>query len=265
MIAFDATSASELIARLAAIPTAIAALELLQVRASWADGGAWGWSILRRELDGAPRWLMVLCDRTLGAAGFTAVLAVQVASAVVLPWVDSPWPAATAWACALLCAFRFRGSYNGGSDSMLLVVLGGLALARGDRAGVLETVGLAYIAAQLVLSYFVAGAAKLSQPSWRSGAAVHQLLSLPQYPVPNCARRWLGTDAAVRLCAWGVIGFECLFPLALVSDYAAIVLTAIAIGFHVVNVVVLGLNRFLWTWLAAYPALAYVRLVLIDS
>jgi hypothetical protein len=49
-----------------------------------------------------------------------------------------------------------------------------------------------------------------------------------------------------------VIAFECAFPLALID---ARLLSLLGIAFHVVNARVLGLNRFLWAWLAAYPAL----------
>lgn len=261
----DAAGVCDVTAWLVAIPTAIAAIELLLVRPSWSAEGAWRWSILRGELAGSPAWIRTLGDRVLDTRGFTAVLAVQLVSALALPWISGPWPAALAWACVLATAFRFRGSYNGGSDSMLLVVLGGLALARCDPAGPLGPIGLAYVAVQLVLSYLVAGLVKLREPSWRSGVAMHAVLELPQYGAPAWARRSLARGWVARASAWGVIGFECLFPLALFADAAAIVLSAIAISFHAVNVAVLGLNRFFWTWLAAYPALAYARMVVLDG
>lgn len=251
-------TACDATAWLAAIPTAIAAIELLQVRSSWRDDGVWGWSILRRELPARARALRRMMDALLGATGFTVVLALQLGCALALPWASGPWPAAIAWACVLAGAFRFRGAYHGGADAMLLVVLGGLALARCDLDGALGSLGLAYVAVQLVLSYFIAGLVKLREPSWRSGAAMHEVLALPQYRAPNWARRWLDRPAIARGCAWIVVGFECLFPLALFDPRAAVLLGAVAIAFHAANVAVLGLNRFLWTWLAAYPALAFV-------
>lgn len=253
--AIDRATACDATAWLAAIPTAIAAIELLQVRRSWCDRGVWGWPLLRGELRRLPRAAQSLLDVVLGARGFTAVLALQLAAAIALPWLTGPWPAAIAWACVLAGAFRFRGAYHGGADAMLLVVLGGLALARCDPGGALGSLGLAYVAVQLVLSYFVAGLVKLREPSWRSGAAMHEVLALPQYRPPAWARRGLGSRGLARAAAWIVIGFECLFPLALLDARAALLLGGVAIAFHAGNVAVLGLNRFLWTWLAAYPAL----------
>jgi hypothetical protein len=125
---------------------------------------------------------------------------------------------------------------------MTFVVSLGLAVGRTWSA----RVGLGYIAAQLVLSYFLAGLFKLRDPAWRNGTALAQLLSAPQYrsrPLALPFARWLG---------YGVIAFECAFPLALID---ARLLSLLGIAFHVVNARVLGLNRFLWAWLAAYPAL----------
>ena len=55
--------------------------------------------------------------------------------------------------------------------------------------------------------------------------------------------------------AWSVIGFECLFPLAWFDPRLCLLLMAAGAGFHLLNSYVFGLNRFLFAWLAAYPAL----------
>ncbi|HEY6880533.1 MAG TPA: hypothetical protein VI299_21060 [Polyangiales bacterium] len=168
-----------------------------------------------------------------------AVLAIALALSDAALW---PW---SALVLALLHAARFRGNYNGGSDAMTLVVLLGLAIGRTFSA----PAGLGYITAQLVLSYFLAGCWKLRDRAWRDGSALERLLALPQYrstPLVVPGTRWLG---------YGVLAFECAFPLALFG--LALPFAALGITFHAVNARVLGLNRFLWAWLAAYPALFY--------
>ena len=64
---------------------------------------------------------------------------------------------------------------------------------------------------------------------------------------------------------WAVIVFELLFPLALVAPNS-LMFSLFAIGaiFHLGNALVMGLNTFLWTFLAAYPAVWYCH-VLIQS
>jgi hypothetical protein len=67
----------------------------------------------------------------------------------------------------------------------------------------------------------------------------------------------LSRAAIAAIAGWLMLGFECGAPLALTGRTACLALLAFGAGFHVVNAVVFGLNRFLWTWLAAYPALLY--------
>ncbi|HEX5656879.1 MAG TPA: hypothetical protein VFX59_06775, partial [Polyangiales bacterium] len=90
---------------------------------------------------------------------------------------------------------------------------------------------------------------KLRERSWRDGSALPSLLAAPQY-----------RDAPLqvplaRLAGYAVITFELGFPLALVDARLALGFTAFGTLFHLLNARVLGLNRFLWAWLAAYPAL----------
>ncbi|HEX5656779.1 MAG TPA: hypothetical protein VFX59_06270, partial [Polyangiales bacterium] len=103
-------------ARLLAFSWLLQALEHWRVRRELAVLLPWG--IVRREYgvhfdDRAWPWLIAL----------QGVLAL----ALLTPCAWFPW---AALALALLQAARFRGSYNGGSDAMTLVVLLGLAIAR---------------------------------------------------------------------------------------------------------------------------------------
>lgn len=206
----------------AALATAIAALELL---------------VVRREL------------RAQLGVRVTLLALVQLASALALPCCGyAAWPALLS---VLAVAIAFRGTYNGGSDAMLVIVLGALALASVGQA----RVGMAYAAAQLVLSYFVAGVAKLRDRAWRDGRALPILAALPQYNVPPRLAALLAT--APRAAAWAMLAFECGFPLALLGGKLAIGFLVAGAAFHLANAVCFGLNRFLWTWLAAYPALLY--------
>lgn len=216
---------------------------LLQAAEWWSSRAAlralFPWQIVRRDYGlrfGDRAW-----SGLVGAQAAIAV-AIAVSEAAVLPWL--------ALVLALLQAARFRGNFNGGSDAMTLVVLLGLAVGRTFSA----SAGLGYIAAQLVLSYFLAGCWKLRERAWREGSALDRLLALPQYrstPLLLPASRWLG---------YGVIAFECAFPLSLFG--LALPFAALGLTFHAVNARVLGLNRFLWAWLAAYPALFYWSAIL---
>ena len=179
--------------------------------------------------------------------GIVPLAVLQLACAATL-WLPVPVPPVAAFAATLAIAARSRGSYNGGSDSMLLVVLAALALARLGQ----PRAGMAYAAAQLTLSYVLAGLAKLRDEHWRRGTALPILVALPHYDVPP---RLAALLARARMASFGMLAFELSFPLAFAWPWPFL---AIGLAFHLTNAIAFGLNRFLWAWLAAYPAVLYI-------
>jgi hypothetical protein len=243
--------------RLACIASALSALELLHVRRALSDQGVFRWPNIRRELAGAPALLRALLDALLAYRPFVGLLSLQLAIALLGLFVEHQAISAFLFGASLLVCVRFRGSYNGGSDAMMLCVLLGVAAARLFQAPALRTAALAYVAAQLVLSYCVAGFAKLGQRSWRDGRALRELLQLPAYGAPRAAAELVSRRGVARLGAWTVLALECAAPLALTGPRACAIFLSLALTFHLANVALLGLNRFFWAWLPAYPALLY--------
>lgn len=250
----EATTATAVLVGVAA---AIAALELLVVRAALGEGGRLRWASARRELAGAPRPVRALADACFGGRRTVALAGLQLAAAVTVPWLTHPAPAWLLAAACLALSIRFRGAYNGGSDAMLLVVALALALARTAPGTALGRAGLAWAAVQVVLSYFVAGVAKLGDRRWLDGRAMPFLVRLPHYHVPAWAQALLSWRPAALGAAWAMLGFELVAPAALVDRRLALGVIGFGAAFHLANALVFGLNRFLWTWLAAYPALLF--------
>lgn len=155
---------------------------------------------------------------------------------------------------------RSRGPVCGGSDSMFFQVQLGLFLAAlGFLHPTMPTLGLGWIAAQSVLSYFLAGVGKLRNSAWRDGAALQRLFaSNGSYVLWPGIRRLAGAKCLCALLGWGIVLFELTFPaVLLVPLEGRYVFLGLALAFHVANAVVLGLNRFLWAWAATYPALLF--------
>ncbi len=161
------------------------------------------------------------------------------------------------WACGLWQLHRFDGPYNGGSDKMLLLLLTCLAVAHIWPD--LGPVALGYLAVQLVLSYFVSGWVKLRSPAWRDGRALAQVFAVSSYPTSEALRHWACRPVAMRVASWGVIGFEVLFPLSLLNPMALAAALVFAAAFHLANAALFGLNRFVWAWLSAFPALIWFQ------
>lgn len=252
LLTWSAGEALLWVARLVGFALVLDALELWALRragvlAIWTDG------LVARDLAVLPRPLAAACSAALSARGFLAVQLVHTGAAgALLVAGPGPWAALALLGHVLVC-MRWRGTFNGGSDQLKVVVLSGLTVAAVHPA--LVPLGLAYIAAQVVLSYFVAGVVKVVVPMWRSGDALHRLTVLPRYAVSPQAARWLVRGA--RPLAWGVMLLELLCPLVFVGPQAALVVLAGTALFHVVNAAALGLNRFLWAWIAAYPAVLW--------
>lgn len=162
---------------------------------------------------------------------FQALLWLRLAASIALFFGSPP---ALVWFLLLttvLTAVRFGGTLNGGSDYMTVVALSSLLVPWGRL----------YLAVQLTLSYFVAGLVKLRQRDWRNGSALTRLTGLP------------------RQLAWPVLLWECTFPLAWLSHSLCLAYLAVGLVFHLANSKMLGLNRFFWIWLAAYPSLLGIQ------
>ncbi|MBK8186484.1 MAG: HTTM domain-containing protein [Cellvibrio sp.] len=165
---------------------------------------------------------------------------------------------------ALILIKRFQGPYNGGSDTMTLLVL--LCLWLSHIASMLFThtklwqeIALGYLAIQLILSYFQAGWVKVINPEWRSGKALENVFAFTAYPVSQSVRQWATNPALMFYMSWAVILFELIFPLTIFSTVALYIALFIAAVFHLANACLFGLNRFFWIWPAAYPILIWFQ------
>jgi len=250
--------------RLVAFSVLLQSCEMLRIRASWSGAGPWSWQTLRGEFRIFGRIPFLVLKALLSDRGFLVVVLIQLASAIgciafpVLTW------APVLFITTLLQSLRWRGTFNGGSDYMTILVLFALSIASffGPDRGALPA--LLYIGVQVLASYFIAGLVKVKERDWRNGRALQEFLA----SASNGAPSWVGMLASKRvICAlggWLVMGFELGLPFLLLSAGRANVLFWAILGaafvFHVANALVFGLNRFVWAWLAGYPGLVVLAL-----
>ncbi|MCA9795018.1 MAG: hypothetical protein KC910_24590 [Candidatus Eremiobacteraeota bacterium] len=229
--------------RLLAFSVLLQTIELWRVRAAVSADGIWPWRVVREDFDFFPPLLRRFLDATLAYPNFLGLLLLQVFASLTLFW--SLWAAPVLLLTTVLVSLRWRGAFNGGSDYMTVAVLLPLAAAALADHPVVVLACLWYVALQCCFSYFVAGVVKLSRANWRNGKA---LMAFTGGRLSLAWARWL---------SWLVIGFQCAFPLALLWPALCPVFVLGALGFHLGNFYLFGLNRFLWAWLATYPALFY--------
>jgi len=85
------------------------------------------------------------------------------------------------------------------------------------------------------------------------------------YPQSESLRGWAQHPRLLWCAGWAVMLFELTFPLALLQRewlFAALLLAAL---FHIANACLFGLNRFVWAWIATYPALLWLQARLLSA
>jgi Vitamin K-dependent gamma-carboxylase len=161
--------------------------------------------------------------------------------------------------CGFILLMRFRGPYNGGSDSMTLLVLLCLWVSHLAPNQFWRELALGYLSFQLVFSYVQSGWVKIANSDWRSGNALRDVFAFSAYPVSENLRNLATSTRLMLTMSWLVILFELLFPLSLFNQWLLMIALGIAAIFHLANAFLFGLNRFFWIWPAAYPVIIWFQ------
>ncbi|QEY14843.1 HTTM domain-containing protein [Cellvibrio sp. KY-GH-1] len=169
------------------------------------------------------------------------------------------WVETALLASSILLIKRFQGPYNGGSDTMSILVLLCLWLANLAPSPMWQEIALGYLALQLTLSYFQSGLVKIENAEWRSGKALREVFALTAYPVSESLRSLANRPQLLLNVSRAVILGELLFPLTLLHSITLTIALVFAGVFHLANAVLFGLNRFVWSWLAAYPSVIWLQ------
>ncbi|MFF4189763.1 hypothetical protein [Nonomuraea sp. NPDC001831] len=158
---------------------------------------------------------------------------------------------------ALLMFSLLRCGYGAdGADQMLIIVCTGALLAQSGIPAV-RSAGLWFVTGQLVLSFVVAGMAKLSGEEWRSGKAICGILSTERYGMPALAGVLTRHGSLSRLLGWGVIVFEASFFMVLFGvEPLTLAYLGAGLAFHAGVAATMGLNNFLLSFAPAYPLAA---------
>ncbi|MFD7738095.1 hypothetical protein [Kitasatospora sp. NPDC059800] len=219
---------------------------VLRLRRRWTSTGHMG--AVFDGLLGYPRDLIGVAARSMAAAALV-LAAPSGACRVLLLWLVT--------ASLALCGLR--APYGGeGSDQVLLLVFGALAMAQTFDA---QRIALWFIVAEACLAYFSSGFAKVLHKEWRDGTGLLGVLRTRSWGNAWAARRLSERPVLCRWLSRALIGAETAFPLVLLTPPPLLpLLLGLALAFHLLVAVVMGLNCFVWAFAATYPAVAYVVL-----
>ncbi|MBY0414925.1 MAG: hypothetical protein K2Q18_12210 [Bdellovibrionales bacterium] len=251
-----------LIARIIGFAIMLQSLEFIKMKESISESGIWRWTELRSDYLFLPKKLLSLLDWVMAPKRFLEMMTIRFYTGL-LSFIYPHF--IIIFFILLLTTFlitiRWRGSFNGGSDYLTLII--SACLFVGFLHPLLTKAALWYITLQVVSSYFLAGLYKIKEPKWRMGTAVFGFVSSPNYKTPKFIMDKSRDEKWAKILAWGVIVFELSFPLALYHPFTGIYL-GLGIIFHLMNFITFGLNRFFWVWCASYPAIYFCSKMLID-
>ncbi len=245
-----------LVARLIGLALVFQSLEFIKMKESINETGIWRWSEIRSDYLFLPERILNGLDWIMEPKRFMEMMTLRFYTAILA----FLYPHFTIvfiflFITTFLITIRWRGSFNGGSDYLALIIL--LCLCLGYVFPILAKAALWYITLQVISSYFMAGLYKIKQKKWRNGTAVYGFVSSPSYKTPNFFIDKSKDPAFALVMAWGVILFELSFPLVLSHPYVTGLYLIAGLLFHLANFMAFGLNRFFWVWSASYPALYY--------
>jgi hypothetical protein len=241
----------------------VKALEDLRSCKLFSDNGLLSWRVLRTESRSSfvQSRLLEFIFGTRTRTLIFLVIRVCLALLAILLFLFYPKDALLNLLGILLTLLLFGAQYLlslrskiglDGAHQMGIIILVGFCIGMLFPTEPIQIASCLFIGTQLILSYFVAGVAKLVSHQWRSGVAIHWILWTRTYGLGVNVPLLNGTLGVVA--CWSVILFEVTFPFSLLHSDVALIWLGIGVCFHIGNAVLMGLNGFLFAFLAAYPS-----------
>lgn len=247
--------------RLAAVSSLTSSLEYLTQRKDIRKGGMNDWDVARQYLVGAGPLTRRLVDGVSGVRTTTALHAARcaVSLGMLLPG-DSRWRGAGSLFLGASSTLLSPRHHHGGdgSDQVATLVQLATGTARLVPSPAAKDALLWYAALQANLAYAVSGWVKLFGKPWRDATALGGVMRTRTYGHEGMFRWTQEHPRAAKLLTHGVLGLECLFPLAYLRGgrLTRSVITSAA-AFHVANGYFMGLGRFVSAFPAFHPLVAY--------
>ena len=257
MLTLDLYTAFDCTIRFVAVGVCLSTLELITIRQQFGTKGVFSVDTVAPFYGRSNR--LVAIDRWLSPIFITQLTA---AIALVLSGPFSLMGSMMLLIVLLtLSTIRWRRHTGGdGAEQMTMIVFAASALALFPYPSP-ERINLValFLVAQVSLSYITAGIAKLISPVWRNGTALPAILSTYSHGHAGAASFLQRHPVVVHVASWGVIVFECLFPLLLFGP-PWLLLTTLLLGFafHLCCAFLMGLNSFLWSFPALYPCIIVI-------
>jgi len=260
-----ATFVCACVIRLFCIALFLTALEYVMIIRQFDNDGIYSWKMIKLRIN--PRALKLIPDFLFNKPGVFAITLLRIMCAIYL-FIHPLSPItvyvlAVVVATSLLLAIR-NPIGSDGSDQMSVIISIALLIAFIFHDPQIAAISLYFIAAQSILSYVIAGGAKMLSKKWRSGAAIYQIMNTESYGSERIALYLRRSSPMVSwVLSWNVMLVEALFFTVVILPYPYfLIFLAWGLIFHFYNAIIMGLNNFFWVFLATYPAIIYANIAL---
>jgi hypothetical protein len=207
-------------------------------------------------------WSGEIFDALLRYPNVLILLALQVilSAAIVagpVSWTLTPPILLGLYALMFLVDARSRYGHDG-ADQLAGFVMLGVGVSSLVPTPLSRAACLLFFTFQACLAYATAGWTKFPMQGWRDGSYLAAVLTARIYGMPPLGRFLTAHPTFAKVASRSVLTWECAFPLVLILP-APIAFGVLALGvtFHVVNAFVMGLNCFVWSFLAIYPPVVW--------
>jgi len=245
-----------------AIQVIIATAELLKLRREYSDTGFLAWQIQRT----GPQlriWAEKLrLDFVCSYPNVVIVLWLRLLCAISIPvliFCHYPVVLPVLIVAIINMIMQVRNSQsNDGSDQMSAVCFIALALAVVINTGLSRSFALFFIAAQASLAYGTSGFLKMMKKGWYTGEYPIGVLKTASYGDRHVLAMSLKRRVIAKAFGSMVVFGDCLLSIAFAfPPNICIYILIFGIFLHIGIGRIMGLNTFMWSYIATYPAILF--------
>jgi hypothetical protein len=248
----------ELIRYIFSIAIFIQSIEYIYIRNTFKDNGIWRINDIKSDFAFLPDFIQNILLHILKYQTFINIIYLRLLLSIVLFFTPNVLIIIVLFFISLLIALRWRGTFNGGSDYMGLIILISLLIANISKNPNYKLASIYYLCFQVSSSYFLAGFVKIKNKDWRNGTSLKKFISNTIYTNNKKIVTFTCNNNVNMILSIVIILWELSFPLAFLDSKFAIFILCFGFIFHLINAYILGLNRFLIIWVATYPAILFL-------
>jgi hypothetical protein len=265
---FDSLKALNAVEILISIQVIVSSLEMLKIHPALNDYGWLSWRVNRLShpvfatlskklrfdvLLKYPNVLGLIVFKILGGAFVIVLIFLNMSTLIPLLIIVT---------INLLMILRNAQS-NDGSDQMASIILIALSLAAIVNTNFSRSATLVFIAAQASLAYGTSGFLKLPKIGWHDGSYATDILKTSSFGNKKLLNLFQKNRFIATTLGRAVVFGDCCIAFAfLMPPSISIGLLVFGIFLHLGIGLVMGLNTFLWSFVATYPAILWVSVLI---